>query len=304
MTTATAVKDFAPDDVQARRQGLGGSDAAAAIGCNPYKSPYELWLEKTGRFTPKPAGEAAYWGNVLEDTVAKEFSKRTGLKVRRDNKTHCHPEHPFMFAHLDRRIVGNNWGLEVKTASPFLKGFDEEGTDQIPMQYLAQVHHYIQVCDLDGMEIALLKGGQALKFFTVTRDNDFGDMLCRFERFFWEQHVLADVAPAPTCDRDLAQMPVTGEEVEVTPQVLEALETTKELKAKIKEFESLLQTEENKVKFFMGGKSKLVLGDRILATLKKHTRKTLDAEELKNRFPLIYQNFQKETPYRALRLKD
>ena len=67
-----------------RKRGIGGSDAAAVAGLNPWKSPMAVWLEKTGRVEPEEPGEAAYWGTVLEDVVAKEFSLRTGIKVRRE----------------------------------------------------------------------------------------------------------------------------------------------------------------------------------------------------------------------------
>lgn len=59
------------DWLQIRKQGIGSSDAAAAVGLNPYKSQLELWLEKTGRDTKLPKTDPhdeespTYWGNVL-----------------------------------------------------------------------------------------------------------------------------------------------------------------------------------------------------------------------------------------------
>lgn len=68
-----------------RRKGIGGSDASAIAGINPWKSPMAVWLDKTGQIEPEEAGEAAYWGNVLENVVADEFKERTGFYLQRRN---------------------------------------------------------------------------------------------------------------------------------------------------------------------------------------------------------------------------
>lgn len=59
--------------LEVRKHGIGSSDAAAALGLNPYKSQLELWMEKTGRDTdlpkPDPTDTTApvYWGTLLEN---------------------------------------------------------------------------------------------------------------------------------------------------------------------------------------------------------------------------------------------
>lgn len=59
-----------------RKQGIGSSDAAAAVGLNPYKSQLQLWMEKTGRdgdlpkTDPNDESSPMYWGNLLEAIVA------------------------------------------------------------------------------------------------------------------------------------------------------------------------------------------------------------------------------------------
>ena len=64
-----------------RKTGIGGSDASVVCGINKYKSPIELWMEKTGQLPYQEAGEAAYWGTMLESVVRSEFTKRTGIEV-------------------------------------------------------------------------------------------------------------------------------------------------------------------------------------------------------------------------------
>ena len=65
-----------------RKTGIGGSDASVVCGVNKYRSPVELWLEKTGQLPYQEAGEAAYWGTQLEPVVRSEFTKRTGIEVK------------------------------------------------------------------------------------------------------------------------------------------------------------------------------------------------------------------------------
>ena len=61
-----------------RQRGIGGSDVGAILGVNKWKTPFEVYLEKTEEITEvKETSEAAYWGTELEELVAKEFSKRT-----------------------------------------------------------------------------------------------------------------------------------------------------------------------------------------------------------------------------------
>lgn len=72
--------------LEERRKGIGGSDVAAVLGLNPYRTPLDLWEDKTGKAEELPQSESAYWGTALEDVVAHEFSTRTGMMVRRFSK--------------------------------------------------------------------------------------------------------------------------------------------------------------------------------------------------------------------------
>ena len=107
-----------------RKGGIGSSDAASAIGLNPYKSQLELWMEKTGRdanlpkVDPKDQSSPMYWGTLLESIVAAHCTMRSGHKVRRINAVLQHPTEPWMLANLDREVLGTPEVqiLECKTA--------------------------------------------------------------------------------------------------------------------------------------------------------------------------------------------
>ena len=141
------------DWLQIRNRGLGSSDAAAAIGLSPYKSPMELWLEKTGRKTPEDLSqsEPVFWGTTLEPILAKVYSERTENKVRRVNAVLQHPEHAFMLANLDRAI-GSDGVLEIKTAGHHSAPFWEDG---VPEAYQCQVLHQLAVTGKGWADVAV-----------------------------------------------------------------------------------------------------------------------------------------------------
>lgn len=140
------------DWLAVRKQGIGSSDAASAVGLNPYKSQLELWLEKTGRDTTLPKADPhdeespMYWGNALEPIVAWHYSKRTGKRVRRINAVLQHPDPklPWMLANIDREVIGaaDVQILECKTAGINGARFWKEG---VPEYVQLQVMHQLAV---------------------------------------------------------------------------------------------------------------------------------------------------------------
>lgn len=189
------------DWLAVRKRGIGSSDAAAAVGLNPYKSMLELWLEKTGRdsLLAKPAFEdeesPTYWGNILEPIVAAHYTKRTGLRVRRINAVLQHPDPnlPWMLANIDREVMGSNEVqiLECKTAG--INGA-KLWRDGVPEYVQLQVQHQLAVTGKAAADVAVLLGGQKLEIHRVVRDEAVIERLIRLEGAFW-RHVEADTPP-------------------------------------------------------------------------------------------------------------
>jgi len=182
--------------LQERRKGIGGSDAAKVLGVSRWGGPLSVYLEKKGLYIPDDPGEPAYWGTVLEDVVAREFEKRSGLRVQRQNKIFTHPDYPWMLANIDRRIVGKNKGLECKTASNFM-GDEWEG-DELPDSYYIQIQHYMAVMGWESCWVACLIGGQRYVQKEVQRNSELINTIIEKEREFWEDHFLKDVPPPVT----------------------------------------------------------------------------------------------------------
>ncbi|MCM1128212.1 MAG: YqaJ viral recombinase family protein, partial [Lachnospiraceae bacterium] len=119
-----------------RKKGIGGSDAGAVCGLNPYISPMKVYQDKTSEEITDIDNEPMRQGRDLEEYVAKRFMEETGLKVRRSNKMYQSREHPFMLADVDRLVVGEDAGLECKTASAYSADKWKDG--EIPAHYLIQ----------------------------------------------------------------------------------------------------------------------------------------------------------------------
>ena len=294
--------------LEMRKKGIGGSDVAALAGLSKYKTPFALYLEKTGEVKlDDVTSEAAYFGNVLEDIVAKEFALRTGLKVRKRNQMLHHPDYPFMMANLDRVIVGTNEILECKTASEYLKG-EWEG-DEVPAQYLLQIMHYMAVTGADAAWIAVLIGGNKFVYKRVERDEELIAYLIDIERNFWENHVLAGIAPeidgTEAAKKFLNQLyPEATAETTIdlsndVDALIDALEVAKdEEKAAKRRITEL----ENQIKMELG-ENECGMTSSNIVTWKNIVSNRVDSKVLKEKFPEVHEQVLKESSYRKFAFK-
>jgi putative phage-type endonuclease len=193
-------KDLSRDDwLEVRKNGIGGSDAAAAVGLNPYMSPLELWMIKTGRDAnlprpdPQDTTEPVYWGTLLEPIVAASYTKQTGNKVRRVNAVLRHPTIPFMLANVDREVIGSRdvQLLECKTAGEFGARLWH---GSVPEYVQLQVQHQLAVTGKSAADVAVLICGQKLEVHRVDRDDGLIARLIELEAAFW-RFVETDTPP-------------------------------------------------------------------------------------------------------------
>jgi putative phage-type endonuclease len=183
-----------------RRTGIGGSDAAAVMGLSPWKTPYDLWTEKLGEAEPLAVSEPMRWGTLLEPVVAAEYCRRTSRTIEAAPTMLRATAWPWMIGHIDGRVVGESRILEVKTARTGI-GWGEPGTDQIPLLYGAQVHHYLVVGGAEVCDVAVLIGGSDFRIYEIWRDDDIAGALIEQEHSFWK-HVLDRSPPDPVNTRD------------------------------------------------------------------------------------------------------
>lgn len=291
-----------------RQYGIGGSDVGAILGVNKYKTPFEVYLEKTEPITEvKEQSESAYFGDIFEDVVAKEFEKRTGKKVRRDRKHYKHKDYPFMVANIDRRVVGENAILECKTANQYLASDWKD--DEIPASYLLQVQHYLVVTGAEVGYIAVLIGGQKFIWKEVQRDEELIQMIIEAEKNFWK--MVQDKTP-PALDGSSAAEKYLSEKYS-NAEVGKIEELGLEFKDKIKIYfelkdqKDLIDTQikeiENQIKFELKD-AEIGFAPGYSISWKNVSSNRVDSKKLKSEYPDIYKEVLKESKSRRFSIKE
>lgn len=176
-----------------RRTGLGGSDAAPAVGMSKFKTPLELYMDKRGELETDET-EPMKWGNLLEPVIRQEYANRTGRTVVVPQGIVRHPTVEFAFFTPDG-IADESRVLQCKAART-ADGWGEPGTDEVLMEYLLQVQHEMFVARLPVADIAVLIGGSDFRIYTVEADPDLQQLLMDHEAAFWSR-VLRAMPPDP-----------------------------------------------------------------------------------------------------------
>lgn len=195
--TGALVTDAPPetdDWFAARRGGITGTDLPKILGLTKYGNALSVWLDKRGELTDD-AGEAARWGQILEDPVALEWAERNDSLVAPVGVLR-HVDEPWMRASLDRTVIAcpdgdGTCGLEIKTRSAFKAA---DWRDGFPDDVLAQVAWGRMVSGFDHMHVAALIGGQRLESYRYDRDEVLEQYLLDAARPVW-QSVLEGTPP-------------------------------------------------------------------------------------------------------------
>jgi putative phage-type endonuclease len=279
-----------------RRQGIGGSDAAAIVGLDRWRSAFDVYADKLGLKPEQPDNEAMRQGRDLEDYVAQRFMEATGKKVRRRNAILQHPEHTFMTANIDRWVVGENAGFEAKTTSVLNRCKFSQG--EFPPNYYVQCMHYMAVTGAERWYLAVLVLNKAFHVFTIERDEAEIQALIEAEKHFWENHVLKQIPPAP--DGSEATTEVIKQ---LFPEAKERTETTLfGYEHKIKQYLGLDEQvkELTKQRDALKQEIQLALADAEIGRAqgyvvewKNQVRQTLDTQKLKKEQAEIYQKYLK-----------
>jgi len=264
---------------QSRRLGLGATDCAVVMGLSPYKTRYELWLEKTGQSEDEPilSDDRLHLRHAHEETIAREYARRNNVKLRRVNQTVYHKRLPFMFCNLDRVIIGQKKIVECKSSSGFMRfTWGESGTDEAPIYYILQVQHQIACAEYDDADIAALIDIDDYRIFTQPRNEKVIKKIEDANERFWNDHVLANVAPEATNRNDLKLMyPMNnGNFIEATPEILSYITERSVVKSIIKDKETDVELLDKEIIQFIASNDGIKDGDRIIATFQANKNGT------------------------------
>ena len=186
---------------------IGGSDVAAILGISPFKTPYQLYLEKKCLVDRKDEETPfQYWGSTMEPILVKEFEKRNFVSIKPEIDTQWHPLYPFLRGNIDGWIPELNAVFEAKTTSAYnADKWGEQGTDQIPPEYLVQVAFYCAVMCCESAYIAVLIGGNDYREYKYTRNEELETKIITASCEFWDC-VQNDIPPNASNADDLKLM--------------------------------------------------------------------------------------------------
>ena len=292
--------------LEQRKHGIGGSDAGAICGLNPYTSAMKIYLDKTSDIIDEYDNEAMRQGRDLEEYVAQRFTDETGKKVRHTNFMYISKNHPFMFANVDRVIVGENAGLECKTASAYSANQWEDGN--IPAHYIVQCNHYMAVTGADRWYLAVVILGKAFRYVCIERDEKVISDLISIEERFWNYNVLQCIPPEPD-GSDASEQYLKAIYNKTTPRkelVLsgydQELKRHDELEELINKLEKEKKTIEEKIKISMDD-AETAYADNYIISWRLYDQERLDTKKLKIEKPDVYENYLKKISTRRFTIK-
>ena len=304
---STGVKYLSPEwETERHKLGIGGSEAAAIAGLNPYSSAFTVYWDKLGKSEPIEISEAMRQGIDLEEYVAKRFCEATGKKVRKCEYMLQSVEHSFMVADVDRFIVGENAILECKT-SLNRSGYSYEDANNIPAYQLVQCLHYMSVVGAEKAYLATLVFGKDFNIVEINASDYKDDIasLVQIEKRFWEENVLKEIPPQPdgserSTEIISEQFPSANEELPpvdlmgYSPQ----LHRLSELKKQIAELTDEKTEIENTLKTALGEAPVGEYGD-FRITWKNMESTRLDSKALKAEMPDVYAKYAKTSSART-----
>lgn len=292
--------------LQLRKTGIGGSDAGAVCGLNPYSSAMKVFRDKTSEIVEETDSEAIRIGHDLEEYVAKRFMEATGLKVRRSNYLYRSKEHPFMIADVDRLVIGEDAGLECKTASAY--SADKWADGNIPLHYMMQCYHYMAVTGKRVWYIAAVILGREFTYRKLVWDEAVISNLTAIEEDFWQNHVLTGQIPPPdgsrACDEVIAQYFSKAKEdsvIELTG-FDEKLGRRRDILQKIAELETEKKQIEQEVKLVMG-EHELARSRQYRVSWGNVDSTRLDTKRIREEKPEIYENYAMVSHSRRFEVK-
>ena len=289
-----------------RKTGIGGSDAGAVCGLNPYSSAMKVFQDKISETVEEADNEAMRIGHDLEDYVAKRFTEATGLKVRKSNFMYRSKEHPYMLADVDRLIVGEDAGLECKTASAY--SADKWANGNIPLHYVMQCYHYMAVTGKRTWYLAAVILGKEFVYHKLEWDDELIERLIAVEGEFWKEHVVKRVIPTPdgsrACDEVIeSYFPKAKKKDAITLVGFdEKLKRREEILGFISELQEEQKQIEQEVKMFMQ-EHELAGSDCYQVSWKNIDSTKLDTKRIKAEQPQIYEEYGKVSHYRRFEVK-
>jgi len=300
-------------DLKLRQTYIGTSEWAVVAGLfSKYKTPYQVWDEKVNGYTPIDNIRMRL-GRDIEPMIAKWVEEDMNVHVARDGMVRFHPEFDFLATNLDGIIYHKDGTdasvFEIKTASTIAR---ETWGAELPIQYYTQIQGQMLITGMKKAYVAILTFGYAgpEKFEIQSYDYnpDFISALLPKLVAFWQDHVATGIPPAPVNNDDVKSLhpESNGTGITANQDLLEKIETLKEVKQTRANAEKLVKEIEVDIKSIMGDAEWITdEEDNKLVTWKSGVgRISFDSKSFKSDNPELYESYTKVSgPIRTFRIK-
>ena len=291
---AVATRKVFPDRaswLEARRQGIGGSDAPAVLGVSRWKGPLAVYTEKLGIAEPEEESAAMRWGRRLEAAIADAYQEETGRRVTDLGPftLTVHGAIPVLIATLDRLVECPERGpgvLQIKTTGwPGAEDWQEEP----PLEAQVQLQHEMEIAGVPWGSLAVLIAGREFRWTDLERNEPFARLMVDKELAFWKR--VEEQEPPPPDALEATREALrrlypkdTGGTVVLPPEAVEWDRLRMEAKAQVKTWEAREAEAENFLKSAIGEATfGLLPGQEIRYSWKHGTRKGYTVEETEGR---------------------
>lgn len=270
-----------------RKNSIGGSEIAAAVGLSRWSSPFKLWAEKTEQIKreDKP-NQYMYWGTVLEEVIRAEFSKQSGYKFITTSAIFASNAYPYLTANLDGYVDlgnGNFAVLECKTCNVFAA--EDWADGGCPIEYYMQCQHYLCVTGLKSAFLAVLIGGNDFRIVKIDRDEGAIALIISKGAEFMQHIKQLTPPPISATDNDIiAQLYPLSDKSKPPIELPASFETVLSdyfwAKSSLDTLKQTKEAAEAKIKEYLKENENAILGNYKI-TWKNSTRNTFSAEKAK-----------------------
>lgn len=264
-----------------RSHGIGGSDIAAVLGLSKYRTPRDVWLDKTGR-SQSSMNEAMDWGHRLEPVVLGRFAEQHGEVETYPllPGIHTHRSVPVAKASLDgmlRLPDGTGQPVDAKTS--------RYGWDELPPDYVIQLQWQMGITETTHGWVAALIGGSSYTEYSIPFQKELFEDALEFAQRFWRDHVLTDVEPDPTRDDDLNTVfhPEAGLQVDIPESLWKAYRVARDSESGATKWRKMV---EDDLKLMIGDATEVTVNGELVATWRARKGSvTVDRKQLETEWP-------------------
>lgn len=295
-------------DHERRKKGIGGSDIAAIAGLSKFKSPMDVYIEKTGGNPNRTMSAFQQRGHELEPIILSKYSGFTGDEIEKTNVSIQDREKDYLIGTLDA-VTKKGIIVDAKCVSNFTRlEWGEPMTDQVPQHILLQMAHYARIHECEYVDVAaLFVDTWDFSVYRYKRDKNLEDGILKLATNFWENNVLKMIPPEPRTKQEVAILfkNCQNELYSVADDLdLESYATLKDLNKQIKELEGKKESCESILMRSIG--SNCGLKDKagaIIATWKEQSSSRIDAKKIIEENPSMKEKYTTKSTFRVFRVK-